>query len=110
MKQTFSYVLAALIAFQLSGCASITIEAPAGAPVQIGSTGKNLHKVKTYKKWYLFWGAVALSETSTSQDIADSGFKVVKVVTKINRGDVLLSLIGIVPLIPISRTVEIWGE
>lgn len=110
MKKPVSYALAALLAFQLSGCASITVEAPAGAPIQLGSTGKNLLKVKTYKKWYLFWGLFALGETSTSQDIADSGFKVVKIVTKMDAGDFLLNLIGVVPLIPVSRTVEIWGE
>lgn len=110
MKKRISCALAALLTLQLSGCASITVEAPAGAPIQLASTGKDVRKLKTFKKWYMFWGLFALGETSTAQDISDTGFKVVKVVTKMDASDFLLNLVGVVPLIPVSRTVEIWGE
>jgi len=110
MKKTISSALAAFLVLHLSGCATITMEAPAGSPIQLASTGKETRKLKTYKKWYMFWGLFALGETSTASDISDSGFKVVRIVTKMDGADFLLNMIGIIPLIPVSRTVEIWGE
>ncbi len=94
----------------LSGCASVLVEGPAGDPVKLAPTGRQTTKVKSFKTWYMFWGLMSLGETSTAQMIQETGFKTVRVEVKMGVDDFLMSLLGIVPFIPVSRTVEITGE
>ncbi|MEK7477673.1 MAG: hypothetical protein AAB152_18800 [Candidatus Coatesbacteria bacterium] len=110
MKRFVLIVCAGWTAAVLSGCATVTVEAPAGSPVALASTGKTLTRMESFKKWYFLWGMLPVSETSTAQDIKECGYKNVRVVTKMGVDDFLMSLLGIVPVIPCSRTVEIWGE
>jgi len=94
----------------LSGCATVRVEAPAGDQVVLATTGRNLTRMESFKKWYFLWGLLPVSDTSTAQDIKECGFRAVKVVTKMGVDDFLMSLLGACPIIPCSRTVEIWGE
>ena len=110
MKRLMRGAVAVLVAAVMSGCASVVVESPAGDPIQLATTGKVTPNVKSFKKWYFFWGLVPVSETSTAQNIKESGFKVVRVVTKMSMDDFLMAFIGAAGIIPCSRTVEIWGE
>ncbi len=110
MRKLAMVAFGAWTAAVMSGCAAVTVEAPAGAPVQLATPGKNLTRMESFKKWYFLWGLLPASDTSTAQDIRECGFKVVRVETKMGVDDFLMSLLGAVPLIPCSRTVEIWGE
>lgn len=94
----------------LSGCATVKVETPAGDPVALATTGKNLTRMESFKKWYFLWGLLPVSETSTAQDIKETGYRTVRVVTKMGVDDFIMCVLGIVPIIPCSRTVEIWGE
>lgn len=110
MKRMLRGVVTVVVSAVLSGCASVMVESPAGEPIQLATTGKVTSKVQSFKKWYFFWGLVAVSDTSTAQNIKESGFKVVRVVTKMSADDFLMAIIGAAGIIPCSRTVEIWGE
>ncbi len=110
MKRFVRAAVAVMVGTVLSGCASIVVERPAGDSAQFATTGKVTPNVRTFKKWYFFWGLVPVSDTSTAQDIKETGFKTVRVVTKMSLDDFLMSVIGAVGIIPCSRTVEIWGE
>ena len=94
----------------VSGCATVTVEGPAGNPVQLANTGKNLNEIKNIKMWYIFWGLVPLGDNSTAQIIQEAKIKVVRVQTQANLDDLIMNLLGIVPVIPYSRTVYIYGE
>jgi hypothetical protein len=94
----------------VTGCATVTVEAPAGREVQLANTGKNLNEVQNFKMWYWFWGLVPLSDSSTAEAIQQAKIKVVRVQTQANLDDLLMNLLGIVPVIPYSRTVYIYGE
>src|SRR5690348_6352774 len=110
MNQWGRGVMAAACLASLVGCASVTIEGPAGKPNALVSTGHTTPKVETFKVWYMFWGLMPLGEPSTAQMIQETGFKSVRVEVKMGADDFLMSLLGIVPVIPVSRTVEIQGE
>ena len=110
MKRLMMIGCGVWMAAVMSGCASVMVEAPAGDPVVMAQTGKKLTRVETFKKWYFLSGLLPISETSTAQDIKECGFKVVRVVTRINVDDFFMCLLGAAQIIPCSRTVEIWGE
>jgi len=101
-------VLACLGVF--SGCASVLVEGPAGDPIKLAPTGRVTTKTQSFKTWYMFWGLMPLGDTSTSQMIQETGFKTVRVEVKIGVDDWIMNILGIVPVIPCSRTVEITGE
>jgi len=94
----------------VSGCATVMVEAPAGKEIRLANTGKDLPLVKDFKTWYWFWGMVSLGDNSTAQLIQESKVKVVRVQTQANLDDLIMNLLGIVPVIPYSRTVYIYGE
>jgi len=101
-------VLACLGVF--SGCAFVLVEGPAGDPIKLAPTGRVTTKTQSFKTWYMFWGLMPLGDTSTSQMIQETGFKTVRVEVKIGVDDWIMNILGIVPVIPCSRTVEITGE
>ena len=86
------------------------VEGPAGDPIRLAPTGKETTKVASFKTWYLFWGLMPLGDNSTAAAVQEAKFRVVRVVTKMAADDFLLSLAGIIPIVPVSRTVEVWGE
>ena len=94
----------------LSGCASVLVEGPAGDPIKLAPTGRVTTKVQSFKVWYMFWGLMSLGDTSTAQMIQETGFKTVRVEVKMGADDFIMAILGIVPVIPCSRTVEITGE
>ena len=109
-KRVSRAVMAMVCVSMISGCASVLVEGPAGDPIKLAPTGRVTTKVKSFKTWYMFWGIMALGDTSTAQMIQETGFKSVRVEVKMGVDDFLMSLLGIVPVIPVSRTVEITGE
>jgi hypothetical protein len=94
----------------VTGCATVVVEGPAGEPVKLANTGKTLTEVKNFKMWFMFWGLVSLGDNSTAQAIQEAKFKVVRVQTQANVDDLIMTLLGVVPIIPYSRTVYIYGE
>ena len=110
MRKMLLCVACAAVMAVVSGCATVTVEGPAGEPVKLANTGKVLNEVKDFKMWYMFWGLVTLGDNSTAQAIQESKFKVVRVQTQANMDDLIMNLLGIVPIIPYSRTVYIYGE
>jgi hypothetical protein len=110
MKRITRAVFAVSLAFLLSGCATVVVEGPAGDPIRLASTGRATTKVASFKTWYLFWGMMPLGDNSTAAAVQEAKFKVVRVVTKIAADDFLLGLVGVIPFVPVSRTVEVWGE
>jgi len=110
MKRLVMIAWGVWMAAVMSGCATVKVEAPAGDPVVLASTGKKLTRMESFKKWYFLSGLLPISETSTAQDIKECGFKVVRVVTKMGVDDFIMCLLGSAQIIPCSRTVELWGE
>ena len=110
MNRVMRILVVAVLSASLSGCASVLVEGPAGTPITLVTTGKPTPNSRSFKVWYMFWGMMPLGDTSTAQMIHETGFKNVRVEVKMGIDDFLLSLLGAVPLIPVSRTVEIQGD
>jgi hypothetical protein len=110
MKRFGKAVLTLACCAAFSGCASVLVEGPAGDPIKLAPTGRVTTKTQSFKTWYMFWGLMPLGDTSTSQMIQETGFKTVRVEVKIGVDDWIMNILGIVPVIPCSRTVEITGE
>jgi hypothetical protein len=103
-------VVAAWLSVALTGCATVVVEGPAGDPVKLVPSGRVTTQTRSLKLWYMFWGLMPLSETSLSQAVQDTGFKVVRIEVRDGLDDWLFGLLGIVPFIPFSRTVYLHGE
>ena len=59
-------------------------------PIKLAPTGKVTTKVQSFKVWYMFWGIMALGDTSTAQMIQETGFKTVRVEVKMGVDDFLI--------------------
>lgn len=111
MNRIVKSSVACLLAAAVAGCASVTVEAPAGKAVALASAGKPTPKIVDVKRWYMFWGMMPLGDSTISQDIAEAGFKSARVKVYMGLDDFLISAtVGLIPFVPVSRSIEIQGE
>lgn len=111
MKGFWRGSMACLLAATVAGCASVTVEAPAGKNVVLAAAGRPTTKVVSVKRWYMFWGMMPLGDSTISQDIAEAGFKTARVRVYMGLDDFLISMtVGLIPVVPVSRSIEIQGE
>ena len=94
----------------LAGCASVQVEGPVGDPVSLAKPAVTTSKTMQTKTWYMFWGLVPLTDTSTSQMVREAKMEVVRIKVFMGLDDMLMSLLGVVPVIPVSRSVLIEGN
>lgn len=94
----------------LAGCASVQIEGPVGDPVTLAKPAVPTSKAYHAKSWYMFWGLVPLTDTSTSQMIREAKMDVVRIKVFMGLDDMFMTVLGIVPVIPVSRSILIEGN
>ena len=110
MKRSVSAVVLAAMVAVSSGCATVRIEGATGEATPLIEQGKEAAKTVSFKTWYIFWGLMPLGEYSIAQEIRAAGFKSVRVEVKEGLDDWIMSMLGIVPFIPFSRTVYLHGN
>ncbi len=96
MRKVVALVLIGVMLYGLTGCATITINAPKGAEVKLAQTGQSgiagctLYAQKRYV--YLLYGLVPLGDNTTSSIMPQKGNVVVQ--TEFTVVDYLLNALG----------------
>ncbi len=103
-------LLCAGLVFAMSSCASVQVEGPIGDPVKLTKPGALPSKIHHAKAWYMFWGLVPLTDTSTSQMIREAQMTEARVRVFMGLDDMFMTLLGVVPIIPVSRSILIEGN
>jgi hypothetical protein len=109
MSRLVSRCAVVALAFGLSACGAVQIEAPPGARLRIMDPDEPALVRDERVVWYALWGGKPLSDTSTANTIASHDLKEVRVSTELTPYDSVVNAVTCFVSI-VRRTVIVEGN
>lgn len=112
MKELFKKIVSLITVVSLiglTGCYSVKVLSDRDTPITLASRTDTLPYKESYKVWYVLWGLIPISDNTTNKILATTKLKKVRITTKMDADDWLVSLILGGFLTICTWTVEVEG-
>jgi len=93
MKKYMTYILLVSLVISICGCYTVKIVSIPDQNITLAPETEPLPYKKTYKVWYALWGLVPITDNTINKILADTKLQKVRVTTKQNIVDILITMI-----------------